>query len=74
MENNEIIEKGQQGGKCNRSACNNDNAIYYNHSTRKYYCHDCAMLINRVNYYDSMRLFGHELCTLINQKEVNNGK
>jgi hypothetical protein len=56
--------KGIKNGNCNRSACQKPNAVYFNHSTEKYYCHACAVLINDANRADSIRLFGHELCTL----------
>lgn len=56
-------EKGQYGGKCNRSACLAPGAFWYNHSTRAYYCEDCARMINVANRKDAMELFGHDLCT-----------
>jgi hypothetical protein len=56
--------KGDKNGNCNVTACQAPGAIYFNHSTRKYYCPNCAGRINRVNHNDAMRLFGHELCTL----------
>lgn len=57
--------KGDLGGICNRTACEtNYRALYYNHSTQKYYCFVCAEMINEANKADAMRLFGHELCTL----------
>ena len=55
--------KGEYGQECNRTACNNQNAQFYNHSTRKYYCGSCAQTINSLNHADSMRMFGHQLCT-----------
>jgi hypothetical protein len=55
--------KGEFGGECNRSACTRKYAYLYNHSTRKYYCIECARQINEANRDDSMRLYGHELCT-----------
>lgn len=39
--------KGVYNGNCNREACQAAKAVWYNHSTRKYYCHDCALYINR---------------------------
>lgn len=56
--------KGEKGCECNRTACNNGNAIYLNHSTRKYYCEECAAIINYYNQPDALRIFGHNLCTL----------
>ena len=34
--------KGVEGGNCNRSACQMPGADYYNLSTQKYYCRECA--------------------------------
>lgn len=56
--------KGEYGQECNRTACKNPLAFFYNHSTRKYYCEVCAVLLNKVNKTDAMRLFGHDLCTI----------
>lgn len=63
--------KGDFKEECNRTACNNKHADYYNHSTKKYYCGECARKINVGNFNDSMRLFGHVLCTktIITEKE-----
>ena len=55
--------KGQFNGVCNRTACSNTGAVYYNLSTKKYYCPTCAELINKANKADTMRLFGvFDLC------------
>lgn len=54
--------KGDYNQECNRTACQNNEATFYNHSTKKYYCTDCATLINRVNP-ESQQMFGHPLCT-----------
>ena len=51
--------KGEYNQECNRTACNNPQATYFNHSTEKYYCKE----INYWNRADAMRLFGHDLCT-----------
>ena len=61
--------KGAFGGICNRSACDKTGAVWYNHSTKFYYCEECAELINKHNHSDAIRLFGHELCTLGEHKE-----
>lgn len=58
-------DKGDYNGSCNRTVCQKPGAVYYNHSTRKHYCKACANLINKENYSDSMRIFGHDLCTLV---------
>ena len=63
--------KGQYNAECNRTACNNQEAIYYNHSTREHYCHSCAMEINYWNRKDSIEMFGHDLCTLVENNEEN---
>jgi hypothetical protein len=57
--------KGKQGGNCNRTSCQQPNAIYFNHSTRAYYCEDCAHWLNNdiYNAIDAQRLYGHALCT-----------
>lgn len=39
------IKKGDKGGECNRKACRNPAATWYNRSTEKYYCKPCAMRI-----------------------------
>ena len=60
------VNKGDFNAECNRTACDNPEAVYYNHSTRKHYCYSCAMQINQANRADALRLFGHDLCTLSN--------
>ena len=63
--------KGEYQGICNRSACDTKQpAIYYNHSTELYYCKACAMLLNYHNQADAIRLFGHSLCTLGENKLI----
>ena len=57
-------DNGEKNGSCNRTACQKPNAIFYNHSTRKYYCPDCASMLNRVNKSAAMEALGHDLCTL----------
>lgn len=45
-------KKGQKNGICNRSACMSsvlEEVIFYNKGTRKYYCGNCALLINNAN-------------------------
>jgi hypothetical protein len=54
--------KGKYQQECNRTACSNGNAIWYNLSTRAYYCQQCAETINGQNAKDSQRLFGSALC------------
>jgi hypothetical protein len=66
------MEKGEYNGKCNITRCNNERAVYYNHSTRKHYCPECANRLNNdpYNKRDALRLYGHDLCTI----EINNIK
>lgn len=65
MEQKKIApDKGEHKGACNRTACQApESAYYYNHSTQKHYCADCAKLINMMNP-ESYRIYGHELCTI----------
>lgn len=56
--------KGAKDGLCNRSARLAPGASWYNHSTQKYYCYNCAMELNPCNRKDAMELWGHDLCTL----------
>lgn len=56
--------KGDFNGLCNRTACQSPIEVeWYNHSTQKYYCTECAHLLNKVNHGDAQRLFNHNLCT-----------
>lgn len=54
--------KGEIGGICNRTACQKQGADWFNHSTVKFYCEECALLINEANQAEAHRIFGHELC------------
>lgn len=59
--------KGEYNQECNITSCQKPNsAVWYNHSTRKYYCSSCARRLNTdvFNKRDAMQMFGHELCTL----------
>lgn len=38
--------KGELGGACNRSLCQQEPAEWYNHGTRRYYCEACADWLN----------------------------
>lgn len=57
--------KGIFNGLCNRSACLKPGASWFNHSTRKYYCVECAVWLNTEpgNRADAYHLWGHNLCT-----------
>jgi hypothetical protein len=37
-----------------------------------YYCPICAELINKANRVESIRLFGHDICTLGEHKDESN--
>lgn len=63
------MNKGEYNGECNRTACSNTGAVYFNHSTRKHYCRSCASLINDANRLDAIRLYGHDLCLLVSEDE-----
>lgn len=39
--------KGAEGGNCNRTACQQPGAVWYNESTRLYYCRNCAIDIQQ---------------------------
>lgn len=65
-----IETKGDYEGRCNRTACVTElPAVYFNHSTRKYYCKICADLINKVNP-ESQEMYGSDLCTLVLKTET----
>lgn len=64
-------DKGQLGGSCNVTACQLPaSAFYFNHSTQAHYCRVCAKAINASNAADAQRLYGHELCTLVEDPEA----
>ena len=56
--------KGKFKGNCNMTRCQKPGATWFNHSTRKFYCPECAAELNLVNKKDAMEIFGHNLCTL----------
>jgi hypothetical protein len=58
-------DKGEMNGSCNRTACQKPGADWFNHSTRKYYCANCAYDLNtdRFNHQDAWQMYGHDLCT-----------
>lgn len=60
MKNKEL--KGIKNGNCNVTACQKPNAIYFNKSTRKYYCKECADAINwEGGRLDTFKLYGKPL-------------
>lgn len=61
--------KGDYNQECNRKACSNKNAVFYNHSTLKYYCGSCSVSINE--YAREFELTnGHKLCIKLEENEV----
>jgi hypothetical protein len=54
--------KGDYKEQCNRTACSNNNAQHYNFSTTKYYCRECAEIINQMNGHAAFAIYGHDLC------------
>lgn len=63
------ITMGSHGHECNRTACNESPATFYNQSTQKYYCAGCAATINRYNQADAYELFKSELCIHMDKPE-----
>ena len=69
MERNMALEiekdpalKGIKGGNCNVTACQKPGALFFNKSTKKYYCKDCATEINWPGgRKDCMELYGTPL-------------
>ncbi len=53
---------GIYGGACNRRVCRQSPATWFNKSTQRFYCHDCAMILNAENEADARRLGIHPLC------------
>jgi hypothetical protein len=41
--------KGEHGGQCQRIACVNEQAFWFNETNGKYYCGDCARTFNNVS-------------------------
>lgn len=58
-------QAGKRGGICYRTACQKpDSAVYFNHSTHKWYCKDCAHWLNTDQHNKQFALeeYGEELC------------
>lgn len=54
-------DKGQKNGSCNRRACQEPPAVYFNSATLAYYCERCARELNEA----ALRFDGvEELCKL----------
>lgn len=58
--------KGKFNGNCNVTSCQKPHAVWFNHSTRAYYCEACAYEIGSFakRTGDDMELYGHALLTL----------
>ena len=41
--------KGQENGACNRTACQCEPALWYNHGSMSWYCEECKIDIDRAN-------------------------
>lgn len=58
-------QAGKRGGKCYRTACQKPNsAVFFNHSTKMWYCKDCAHWLNTdvCNKKFALEQYGEELC------------
>jgi hypothetical protein len=51
---------------CNRTVCNNNNAVWFNSSTRAFYCKSCAFKINYWSELDE----GVTLCKKIAEEDL----
>lgn len=55
----QLTPKGVKNGRCNVTACQKPGANYFNKSTKKYYCAECAREINWIGgRHDTMTLYG----------------
>jgi hypothetical protein len=63
-------DKGKDGGRCNRRACQEPGAYYYNSGTRKYYCWVCAKLIQNA-HADNRSLFAFPLTYDLREEVVD---
>ena len=63
--------KGVKGGNCNVTASQRPEAVYYNKSTKAYYCKSCADEINWPGgRADTMRLYGTPLLCELDDANV----
>ena len=54
--------KGYYKGVCNFTTCKSGQpATWFNFSTLRYYCEDCARMLNKENQAYAERLYGHAL-------------
>lgn len=45
-------DKGQENGSCNRTLCQAQPAIWFNHGSHSWYCSDCRRDLERANKRD----------------------
>lgn len=65
-------DKGLKNGSCNVTSCQQPGAIYFNKSTRKYYCKRCADAINWVGgRKDTTELYGVPLLCELDEESQN---
>ena len=52
LDREEMSDKGQENGSCNRTACQAPGARWYNHGSHAWYCGRCRRMIefDAVNY------------------------
>ncbi len=62
-----IKNKGMQGLRCNRTACENQEAYYYNRVMKAYYCEPCAFRIN----VSALRSGQKELCICSDEDRID---
>jgi len=60
------IAKGSYNGECNRGACTNKHAYWYNDPMYKYYCIACARMINESSNQSGMG----DICTPVYHEPI----
>lgn len=76
------LDKGKEGGSCNRTLCQASPAVWFNHGSRSWYCSDCRVDIESANRYGWQTNFQPKLgypmfetIEMINQrKDSSNGE
>lgn len=58
--------KGRENGACNRTRCQAEPAIWYNHGSYAWYCADCKHdigddVVNRINWLHDFGHLGHPM-------------
>lgn len=71
------IAKGEYNGSCYSESCENEPAEFYHYAIHKFYCLDCAKILNQENRVNNRRLYRHDICLrvsiLIKPKSLNDG-